>query len=36
LLERFRTSARQRVLDCFSLSRMIDRHSEIYCRLASK
>src|SRR6516162_2256302 len=36
LLERFRTSARQRVLDCFSLSRMIDGHSEIYYRLASE
>jgi hypothetical protein len=36
LLERFRTSARQRVLDCFPLSRMIDGHSEIYYRLASE
>ena len=36
LLEPFRTSARQRVLDCFSMSRMIDGHAEIYCRLAAK
>jgi glycosyltransferase involved in cell wall biosynthesis len=36
LLERFRTSARQRVLDCFPMTRMIDGHTEIYCRLASK
>jgi glycosyltransferase involved in cell wall biosynthesis len=36
LLERFRMSARQRVLDCFPLSRMIDAHTEIYYRLASK
>src|SRR5262249_27023480 len=36
LLERFRTSARQRVLDCFLMSRMIEGHTEIYYRLASK
>jgi glycosyltransferase involved in cell wall biosynthesis len=36
LLERFRTSARQRVLDCFPMNRMIDRHAQIYYRLTSK
>jgi glycosyltransferase involved in cell wall biosynthesis len=36
LLERFRKSARQRALDCFPMTRMIDGHTEIYCRLASK
>jgi glycosyltransferase involved in cell wall biosynthesis len=36
LLQQFRTSARQRVLDCFPMSRMIDGHTEIYYRLASK
>jgi len=36
LLEGFRRSARQRVLDCFPMRRMIDGHTEIYCRLASK
>jgi len=36
LLERFRRSARQRVLDCFPMSHMIDGHTEIYYRLGSK
>ena len=36
LLERFRTSARQRMLASFPMSRMIDGHAEIYRRLASK
>jgi phosphatidylinositol alpha-mannosyltransferase len=36
LSKRMRVTGRQRVLDRFPMSQMIDRHAEIYWRLASK